>query len=556
MPGLVSILTLDDGCAHTEPDNAARGSVTVDSSPRNPSENNLELIHVSTSAGYYEFDRPEVIALIPASARSILEFGCATGACGARIKKERGARVVGIEYVTEAAAIAADRLDRVLVGDAETMDLSAHFQAGEFDAILFADVLEHLRDPDAMLRRVLPFLSPRGCVIASIPNVRNCTVLTMLAAGDWTYEEAGLLDRTHVHFFTQREIQRMIGRAGLRLDDMRFVLDRNHAAWVASGKPVDVSIGSITVRNRTVMAAEELFVYQFLLRADQAPTDPFASRERPLVSIVIPARGQFAMTRACVESLRRNTPAPFEIILVDNASSDGTAEWAAEQSDLRCVRNDVNRGFAAACNQGLAVARGDYVVLLNNDTEVPPAWIDPLITPMMRYPDVGLTGPRSNRVFSQQVVEEADYGNDMAAMERFALDWGLRHRATGTTIGKLVGFCLAIRRDVIDAIGAMDERFGIGNFEDDDYCVRAMLAGFRCWLAHDTFVHHWGSQTFRSENVDLEGLMVHNWEIFRAKWDLPDSPNGTRVYQLDRILDLGFDSERDFIPLPFDATSG
>ncbi len=508
----------------------------------------IERPRASASAGYYEFERPEVIALIPPGARRVLEFGCAAGACGARIRRERGAYVVGVELLPEPAELARTRLDEVIVGDCERMDFAEHFTPGEFDAILFADVLEHLRDPEAVIERVKPYLAPGGVIVASIPNARNASVVTMLARGDWTYQEAGLMDRTHIHFFTRREIQRAFGRAGYRIDAMRYVHDPNVHHWVAAGRPAALNFGSIAIQTPTPADAEELFVYQFLVRAQVAPSDPFAHAARPLVSIVIPVRNQLALTRACVESLRANTPDPVEIIVVDNGSEDDTPAWAAAQPDVRHLRNDENRGFAAACNQGLAAARGDYVVLLNNDTLTPVGWLDALIAPMVRDPGIGLTGPRSNWVFSVQMCNEAQYGSDVAQMHRFAADWRLRHHATGFQVGKLVGFCLAIRRQVIDAIGGLDEAFGAGNYEDDDYCIRAMLAGFKCWVANDCFVHHWGSQTFKSEKVDYAGLMDRNWRIFAAKWRIPGEEPG-KGYDLGSLLERDVPLEELRIPL-------
>lgn len=503
----------------------------------------------SAAPGYYEFERPEVIALIPPGARSVLEFGCASGACGARIKRERGATVVGIEYLPEPARIAATRLDRVIVGDAESLDYPSLFSAGQFDAILFADVLEHLRDPEALLRRVLPLLSEDGVVIASIPNVRNAAVLQMLASGDWTYQEAGLMDRTHIHFFTRREIQRAFGRAGYRIGAMQYVFDQNQPIWANAGRPTTVNLGPVTITTPTPEDAEELFVYQFLTRAERMPPPPFAGRPRRLVSIVIPARGQFELTRACIESIRRNTPRPHEIILVDNGSTDDTAAWARAQSDVLHLRNESNRGFAAACNQGLAAAAGAFAILLNNDTVVPPGWLDPLLAPMVRDREIGLTGPRSNWVFSVQLCREARYGNDMAEMARFAADWRLRHQGTGFEVAKLVGFCLAIRREVLDAIGGLDERFGIGNFEDDDYCIRAMLAGFRCWVANDAYVHHWGSQTFKAEKVDFQAIMGENWRHFAQKWGLAVDIDPAQGFSLEPALTREFDPAIHHIPL-------
>ena len=501
----------------------------------------------SHAPGYYEFERPEVIALIPERAKSVLEFGCASGACGARIKRERGVRVVGVELMPEPAERAAERLDRVVVGDVEKMDFAELFGPGEFDAVLFADVLEHLRDPDDVLRRIIPHLAPGGVIVASLPNVRNSTVLRMLGGGDWTYEEAGLLDKTHLRFFTRREVQRLFNRSGFRVDLMNYVFDSNHRVWMAQGKPTIVNLGTVAVQAITPEDAEELFVYQFLVRAEIAPPPPFEGRARPLVSIVIPVRGERELTSSCLESIRRNTPQPWEVIVVDNGSEDDTPAWAAGQDDIRYVRNETNRGFAAACNQGMAAAQGDFVVLLNNDTVVPRGWIDALLAPMVRSANVGLTGPRSNWVSGVQLCAEARYGDDMAAMERFAADWELRHRATGFPVGRLVGFCLAIRREVIDKIGGLDERFGIGNFEDDDYCIRAMIADYYCWLANDAFVHHWGHRTFAARGEDFNAIMERNWRVFAAKWELPEGQ--VRGYELQRLVDVPFDPARHRFPL-------
>jgi GT2 family glycosyltransferase len=429
------------------------------------------------------------------------------------------------------------------------MDFGAQFAPGEFDAVLFADVLEHLRNPDDVLRRIIPHLAPGGVIIASVPNVRNALVLQMLGAGDWTYQEAGLLDKTHLRFFTRREVQRLFSRSGLRIDLMSYVFDNNHGAWLAQGRPTNVGLGPIALQAITPEDAEELFVYQFLVRAEVAPPPPFEERARPLVSIVIPVRGQRELTAACLQSIRRSTPQPWEVVIVDNGSDDDTPAWAAEQRDIRYIRNKENRGFGAACNQGMAAAKGDFVVLLNNDTIVPAGWIDALLAPMVRDSAVGITGPRSNWVSGVQLCPEARYGDDMTAMERFAADWQLRHRATGVPVPRLVGFCMAIRREVIAKIGGMDERFGIGNFEDDDYCIRAMIADYYCWLANDAFVHHWGHRTFTAHNEDFNAILERNWRTFAAKWELPEAEQHVRGYNLERLLETPFDPKHHKISL-------
>ena len=167
---------------------------------------------------YYEWTRPELQALVPAEAALVLDVGCGRGGLGAELKADRPElRVHGIEYVPEVAEIAAERLDDVIAADLDALEsLPEHW--GPFDAIICGDVLEHLRDPARALTILRDSLSKRGVLIASIPNIRHWSVLYPLLVQDrFTYEDAGLLDRTHVHFFTLEEIGVMFTECGLKI---------------------------------------------------------------------------------------------------------------------------------------------------------------------------------------------------------------------------------------------------------------------------------------------------------------------------------------------------
>jgi SAM-dependent methyltransferase len=156
---------------------------------------------VAENYPYIDGSRAEMIRFIPPSANRILDVGCAYGGFGALVKKTRpDAVVIGVEPSEKAAATASTRLDKVTCGtfpdDAEDHD---------FDCIVFNDVLEHVVDPWDVLRRTVEHLSPGGVVVASLPNVRNASVLGRLALkGTWTYTDVGILDRTHLRFFTRR----------------------------------------------------------------------------------------------------------------------------------------------------------------------------------------------------------------------------------------------------------------------------------------------------------------------------------------------------------------
>jgi len=120
----------------------------------------------------------------------------------------------------------------------------------------------------------------------------------------------------------------------------------------------------------------------------------------------------------------------------------------------------------------------------------------------------------------------------------------------------VVGFCVLISRSVIEEIGGLDARFGLGNFEDDDFCLRAAIAGFRCVIASDCFVHHFGSRTFAGERIDRDRLILDNWELFKEKWGLPPELAYGQPYDLTSVFEQPFDPARHFCAVAPDTQPG
>jgi SAM-dependent methyltransferase len=164
-------------------------------------------------SSYYVQARPEVAALVPPTCRRVLDVGCGTGQLG-RLLKERGHHVTGVELVPEAAAEASQWLDCVATADIET---GLPFASESFDAIVFADLLEHLIDPWRVLREATTLLAPGGVIVASVPNVQNLDVLRRLLRGRWDYRERGILDRGHLRFFTLETIRDLFTQSGLTI---------------------------------------------------------------------------------------------------------------------------------------------------------------------------------------------------------------------------------------------------------------------------------------------------------------------------------------------------
>jgi glycosyltransferase involved in cell wall biosynthesis len=327
---------------------------------------------------------------------------------------------------------------------------------------------------------------------------------------------------------------------------------------------------------------------------------------RDLASIIVPCWNQLEFTRHCISSLMRHTRPPWELILVDNGSADGTRDYCAGVHDassvpVTVVTNATNLGFPAAINQGLEQAHGEYLVLLNNDVVVTDAWLDQLVAlanaesrqaadepqneraeiastaecaksakidavdgepgifdfnellaerrrgstavtvvdpippstsqPRMHtsFPAVpiGLVGPMSNFAAPPQLVEGVPY-HDLEAMHGFARRWRSEHLGNWFNVRKLSGFCLLMKRAVYERIGGLDERFAVGLFDDDDLAMRARNAGFQLAVAHDLFVHHFGSRSFVGNGIDAEALLNENAQRFAAKWGLPNT-GGRRV---------------------------
>jgi glycosyltransferase involved in cell wall biosynthesis/DNA-binding SARP family transcriptional activator len=279
--------------------------------------------------------------------------------------------------------------------------------------------------------------------------------------------------------------------------------------------------------------------------------------ESPQTSIIILTCNQLQYTKKCIESIFQNTQESYELIFVDNGSTDGTVEYLESEvlrdyTDLRIriIKNSENKGFAGGNNQGIAAASGDYILLLNNDVVVTPGWLKRLINCAQRNPQIGIVGPCSNYVSGTQLVKDVTYDlNTLAGLSEFSNKFADRFLAQAEPILRAVGFCMLIKRAVIDKIGGMDDRYGLGNFEDDDFSLRATIAGFESWIARDCFIHHFGHRTFIGEKVDIQNSLLKNWEVFKEKWGLPrELPYGSQ-YRLADLKNTQFDPSIHHYPL-------
>lgn len=254
---------------------------------RAPSQAAVQSSRSPGTDDYYRQERRDVEALVPGGARRILDVGCGEGVLGGRLLERGAEEVVGIEVSGSAAERARRRLSRVVCGDVEGIELP--LERGRFDCILLADVLEHLRDPLAALKKLSVHMSDTGTVVASIPNVRFLQVVAGLLEGNWSYQDFGILDRTHLRFFTRREMERLFSDAGLEITGVVENMAPGHER-ILDAYAGEISFGRISLKGLSRAEVKDLFVFQYLIRARKA-------------GCLIPSEGRDAGTAQAAEGL-------------------------------------------------------------------------------------------------------------------------------------------------------------------------------------------------------------------------------------------------------------
>jgi len=242
--------------------------------------------------------------------------------------------------------------------------------------------------------------------------------------------------------------------------------------------------------------------------------------------IIILTWNNLGYTKQCIRSIREHTDKDmYEIIVVDNNSTDGTVEWLKEQTDLKCIFNKTNNGFAKGNNQGIRIANGDSILLLNNDTIVTSNWLNNLRIALFSSEKIGAVGPLTNFAAYHQQINTPYPENDIGAMTEFAKRFNISDPSKWEEKLKLIGFCMMIKMNVVKKIGGLDEGFSPAHYEDDDYCFRILKEGYKLFLCKDTFVHHYGSKSVVTlSNYGLDSIYKGR-DIFIEKWGF-DSPSG------------------------------
>ncbi|BBF42671.1 glycosyltransferase [Lachnospiraceae bacterium KM106-2] len=243
--------------------------------------------------------------------------------------------------------------------------------------------------------------------------------------------------------------------------------------------------------------------------------------KHPLTSIIMPMHNQLEYSKLAIESLYRNTNREeFELICIDDASTDGTSEYLDELYGVNVIHFKENVGFDRGVNAGIKKAKGEYTAILNNDLILTPYWLPQLITVLESDPHIGMVVPLCNCAPNyQQIV--APY-SDIQDLDRFARQFNHTDPMRWQERIRLIFYAVLFRTRELKGFGGMDERFSPGGFEDDDLSLRYRRAGYRLIFTTDTYVHHFGSRTMAQTGRELlmrnkqkfyEKHHIHSWDL-------------------------------------------
>ena len=265
-----------------------------------------EIRPIGDLPGYYRHVRPEIFTVVPAEAKSILDVGCGAGLLGKALKEHSPERTVtGIEMNSDAIHHARINLDRAYHADLEAF--SPPFRQGEFDCIIFADVLEHLKDPWRIARIYATYLKPGGTLIASIPNVRYLPLLCSLAENaNWRYQDEGILDNTHLRFFTRAEFLRLLDYSGIRCDSVTYLGTDGCAHLRPSGPERTVNHGNVTLANVSDADFAEMSAFQILFSGRYSPSPKHLHPGLPSADPLDAGFTEFSRYRESVDNLYGN----------------------------------------------------------------------------------------------------------------------------------------------------------------------------------------------------------------------------------------------------------
>ncbi len=475
---------------------------------------------------YYRYARSEILELIPEEANSVLDIGCGAGRLGVTLKSRRDVSVHGVQVVHEVASEAAKVLDRVWSSPVE--EAIAEMPDNAYDCIVLADVLEHLEDPWSTLDKLRSKLSQGGCFIASIPNVQNWTVLRGVLEGRFDYMTEGILDRTHLRFFTRKSIRELFWNSGLRIEKLSV-----------TRRGMSPSEGFLSAMKREGISNKALKedgeTFQYIVVAGPLP----ARCSFPQVKIIILNWNGKKDTLECLASVMSMDYKNYDVIVVDNGSTDGSVDAIREcYPDVKIIENGKNIGYAAGNNAGIYRAledKVDYVFILNNDVIVDPNLLTKLVDVSELDGEIGIVGPANYYYDKPDILwsmgaslsRKGDVDNKIIGQGELGLLWNHIQE-----VDSIVGSAILVKKEVFSKVGVFDERYFLCH-EEYDFSARVAGSGYKSISVPSAKIwHKVGASLGEAESPLRNYFNVRN----RLLWAKQHMPFKERLVLQKKIL--------------------
>lgn len=480
----------------------------MNSFERNPEEPSGQ---ASTPGTYYLHARPEIVELIPITAQRILDVGCGAGGLSATLKARQTAEIHGVEIVEQAAAHARHHLDHVWNCGIEAA--LPELPDGYYDCIVIADVLEHLLDPLFVLTELKKKLTSNGTLIASIPNIQNWGTLSELLQGKWDYRSEGILDRTHLRFFTRKSVEELFWGAGFRIARLSRTRrgEPPPSAFLDKMKDIGLSAKELALDGET---------FQFLIDAELPDLSV-----KPKVAVVVLNWNGKQDTLECLESIGKLDYPNYQTVVVDNGSTDDSVDAIRTKfPNVFVLQTGANLGYAGGNNVGIkwALNNGaDHILLLNNDTAIDPKLLSAFVEAAQTIPNAGVFGAKIYFHDQPDVLWFAGGRWLPNAMRLEHIGYGQKDGDEFEQYREcdyVTGCALLVSADVFRKVGLLDEDFFL-TYEETDWCYRARNNGYRCIVVPRAKLWHKISVSFGGSGSPLQKyFMTRNKLLWGQKY--------------------------------------
>ena len=256
------------------------------------------------------------------------------------------------------------------------------------------------------------------------------------------------------------------------------------------------------------------------------------------LSIITPLYNNFNYTEQYIQDVIEYTHSNYQLILIDNGSTDYTKNLLSRYKhidNILIIRNSDNMGFGYANNQGISASNSKFICFMNNDVLLFRGWDSYLLKPFFKFNNIGAVGPVTNNCAG---IQSDNYNLKYYTSEDYydkALDIAKSDNHTYLQTHRIIGFCLLAESQLIKDIRGFDELFNIGNYEDDDLCIRINLSDKKILICENVFIYHYGSKTFENNNIDQLKSLTKNSKLFSNKWHININDDGSYVYNLEDL---------------------